>query len=55
MRRFEIQEIANGWILTYYSDYGQHQRFFNTLDDLYLVLSAVTETKDPKILTNRAI
>jgi hypothetical protein len=54
MRRFEIQEIANGWILSYYTDYGQVQRFFNTLEEVYLVLCAVTETKDNG-LKNRAI
>lgn len=51
MRRFEITEIENGWLISYHTDVGYVQRFFTDVDDIIAILNSVL-TKDT-ILKNK--
>lgn len=53
MRRFEITEIANGWLLSYHTDTGYVQRFFTNVHEITEILQMVI-TKDNQ-LKNRVI
>ena len=46
MRRFEIIEIANGWLICYHTDTGYVQRFFTNVDDIIQVMKVVIGTKN---------
>lgn len=46
MRRFEIVEIANGWLICYHTDYGYMQRFFTDVEDIMQIIKNVTDTKN---------
>jgi hypothetical protein len=46
MRRFEIIEIANGWLICYHTEYGYVQRFFTEVEDVIQVIKVVTDTKN---------
>lgn len=46
MRRFEIIEIANGWLICYHTDTGYVQRFFTDVEDVIQVIRMVTDTKN---------
>lgn len=46
MRRFEIVEIANGWLICYHTEYGYVQRFFTDVEDIVQVMKVVIDTKN---------
>jgi hypothetical protein len=46
MRRFEIVEIANGWLICYHTECGYVQRFFTNVDDIIQVMKVVIDTKN---------
>lgn len=46
MRRFEIIEIANGWLICYHTEYGYVQRFFADVEDIMQIIKNVTDTKN---------
>jgi hypothetical protein len=41
MRRFEIIEIANGWLICYQIETGYVQRFFTSIDEIIDILGMV--------------
>ena len=41
MKRFEIIEIANGWLICYHTDVGYVQRFFTSVDEITEILRVV--------------
>jgi hypothetical protein len=49
MRRFEIIEIKNGWLLSYYTEYeGNVQRYFQELDEVVYILNTIMADKKPE-------
>lgn len=46
MRRFEIIEIANGWLICYHTEHGYVQRFFTDVEDIMQIIKNVTDTKN---------
>lgn len=46
MRRFEIVEIENGWLICYHTEHGYVQRFFTDVEDIVQILKMVTNTKN---------
>lgn len=46
MKRFEIIEIENGWLICYHTDAGYVQRFFTDVEDVVQVIKMVTDTKN---------
>lgn len=45
MKRFEIIEIANGWLICYHTEQGYIQRFFTNVDEIVEVLKNIIPTK----------
>ena len=54
MRRFEITEIANGWLISYQTESGYVQRFFTNIDEITDILRMVV-TKEVDNTKARAI
>ena len=54
MRRFEITEIANGWLISYQTESGYVQRFFTSIDEITDILRMVV-TKEVNNTKARAI
>ena len=44
MRQFDIREIKNGWIISYYTDEGRVERFFTSVDEIIDILRMVVTT-----------
>lgn len=53
MRRFEIIEIANGWLISYHTETGYVQRFFINVDEITEILRMVTAKENQQV--NRVI
>ena len=54
MKRFEITEIANGWLISYHTETGYVQRFFTSIDEITDILRVVV-TKEIENSKARAI
>jgi hypothetical protein len=50
MKRFEIIEIANGWLICYNSDVGYIQRFFSNVDDIVEILKTIVPTENESLI-----
>lgn len=46
MKRFEIIEIANGWLICYYTEQGYVQRFFTDVDEIVEILKTIVPKQE---------
>lgn len=49
MRRFEITEIANGWLISYHTETGYVQRFFTSIDEIIDILEMVITKENQQV------
>jgi hypothetical protein len=52
MKRFEIIEIANGWLICYHTDHGYVQRFFTDVDEIVEILKTIVPKQDSMMSTS---
>jgi hypothetical protein len=46
MKRFEIIEIANGWLICYNTEQGYVQRFFTDVDEIVEILKTIVPRQE---------
>ena len=46
MKRFEIIEIANGWLICYHTEQGYVQRFFTDVDEIVEILKTIVPKQE---------
>jgi hypothetical protein len=54
-KTFTITEIENGWLIQYYTEYGQVQRFFQDIDDIVYILKNIVTTENPLTNTTKEV
>jgi hypothetical protein len=52
MKRFEIVEIANGWLICYHTEQGFVQRFFTDVDEIVEILKTIVPKQENVMNTN---
>ena len=46
MKRFEIIEIANGWLICYHTECGYIQRFFTDVGEIVEILKVIVPKQE---------
>lgn len=52
MKRFEIIEIANGWLICYHTEQGYVQRFFTDVDEIVEILKTIVPRQENAMTAN---
>jgi hypothetical protein len=55
MKRFEIIEIANGWLICYHTEQGHVQRFFTDVDEIVEILKTIVPKQESMTSTGTTV